>query len=108
MENDYYKRLAIAALLQSPLSKVQVMLIARDMFGWKQRETRERFKEIADNCLLADSGTLCVKIGDAVYAETGDRMVFINDEFLAQCSIEQAAALADAKNKLLPTQGEEG
>ena len=106
--DDYYRRLAIAALLQSPLSRVQVALIAKELFNWPMHEARARFNEMADNCLLADSGTLCVKRGDAVYAETGDRSVYINDEFLAQCSTEQAAALSDAKNKLLTTQGEEG
>lgn len=101
MGDDYHRRLAIAALLRSPLSRVQVALIAKNLFCWPMHEARARFNEMADNCYLADSGTLCVKRGDAVYAETGDRSKYICDEFLAECSLEQAAALADAKARLL-------
>ena len=106
--DDFYRNLTIAALLQSPLSKMQAVIVAENIFNWPTHEARARFNEIADNCLLTDSGTLCVKRGDAVYAETGDRSVYISDEFLARCSPEQAAALSDAKTRLLTAQGEEG
>lgn len=105
MDDSYYMNLTIAALLQSPLSRVQVILIAKNIFNWPLHEARERFNKIADNCLLADSGTLCVKRGDAVYAETGDRCEYIGAVFLAKCSVEQAAALKEAKSKLLSNSG---
>ncbi len=108
--NNHYMRYTIAALLRSPLvSKVQAMMTAKHLFNWPLHEVRDKFNEIADRCYLADSGMLCVRRGDAVYAETGDRCEYIGAVFLAECSVEQAAALRDAKDRLLATiQGEEG
>lgn len=98
---DYYKAFAIAALMRSPLTKMQVMMIAKNIFSWPLSEAREKFDEIEKRHYLADSGTLCYRQGDAVYARTGDRTEYLSEEFLGRCSEEQAKALRKAKLVLL-------
>ncbi len=100
MNKSYNECLVITALLESSLTEIQVMLLAKNIFNWPLEETRQRFREISSNCCLAE-GTLCVRAGDDVCVETGDRVAYIDENFLAQCSLEHAAALRKARDELM-------
>ena len=96
----YDECLVITALTESSLTDTQVMLLGTKIFNWPLEEARQRFRDITSKCCIS-GGTLCVRVGDDVFVETGDRRACINEAFLSMTSEERAAELRAAKEKLL-------
>jgi hypothetical protein len=95
---DFHVVITCLALKQA-LSRIPAIVAARNIFGWSLGESRENFGRAVHDRAICDNHIL-QKAGDIFLLHSGDRTIFVTEEYLSQCSPEKRAEVESIMQSL--------